>query len=178
MALVLIAEDGSGLSNANSLTSVAFADSYYERVPASYVHAAKWALPASTNAVKSQVLVLATDLIKTRWQFRGTKKHVSQALPFPRVNIWDESSFYVDDSSVPESIQFGTAELAGYLLVSDRTAEAKTKGIKELTVDVIKMVFDKLDRSGVFPDSVQALLSVYGSQLGGVGGGPKLLTRY
>lgn len=178
MALAFIAEDGSGLSNANSLISLANANAYYDRVPATYVHAAKWALPASTNAVKEQVLVLATDLIKTRWGFRGTKKFVTQALPFPRVNIWDESSFYVDDSSVPESIQFGTAELAGYLLVSDRTADPKTKGLKELTVDVIKLVFDKYDTPGAFPDSVQYFLSVYGSPTGGAGGGPKFLTRY
>lgn len=177
MALVLVAEDGSGLSNSNALTSLASANSYYERVPSSYVHAAKWALPASTNSVKEQVLVLATDLIKTRWTWRGQKKLTTQALPFPRVALYDESGFYVDDASVPECIQFGTAELAGHLLVKDLTAEAKTKGLKELTVDVIKMVFDKYDRADSFPESVQAFLSVYGSPIAS-GGGPKIIMRF
>lgn len=177
MALVLIAEDGSGVAGANSLISLANSELYYLRVPAAYVHAAKWNLAATTNALKEQVLVMATDLLKTRFNYIGVKKFYTQTLPFPRLNMYDESGFYISDTTVPEAIQFATAELAGHLLVSDKTAEAKTKGIAEMTVDVIKFVFDKYDRPSSFPESVQNYLAYFvASSL--AGSGPKLLKRF
>lgn len=175
MALVLIAEDGSGVPGANSLISYANSLLYYERVPVTYVHAARW--NAVLQAAREQVLVMATDLLKTRYSYIGKKKFYNQTLPFPRLNMYDESGFYIPDTTVPEAIQFATAELAGHLLVSDKTAEAKTKGIAEMTVDVIKFVFDKYDRPSSFPESVQNYLAYFVAS-SVAGSGPKLLKRF
>lgn len=81
-----IAEDGTGLDDANSLCTVAFADEYFADRGI-----AAWTGDAST--VKEPALIRATDYLETRYgqRFAGTKLVEDQALSFPRTDIgWDE----------------------------------------------------------------------------------------
>lgn len=162
MALVLIPEDGSGMSNANSLISYANAVIYYERVPPTWAHAVKW--NAAVQATRELYLVKASDLIKDGYSFPGTRKVTTQRLPFPRYGIWIDK-IEISAESVPEGIQFATAELAGWLMVSDRTADPGSAGLSRLKVDVIELNFDKNDRADVFPDSVIKMLAPFGDLL-------------
>lgn len=78
--MAFVAEDGTGLENANSLCDVAFANSYF-----SDRGVVEW---AGTDAVKQTSLVQATDYLETRFShlFIGDKKSTVQALSFPRLN--------------------------------------------------------------------------------------------
>lgn len=162
MALSLIVENGSGLSTANTLLSLADAETYYERIPPTWLHAAAWAL--ASNGLKNQVLVRAADYFKNSIQWKGTKAVAAGRLPFPRINLRDPDGFLLSSLEVPEFAAYGQAELAGYMLVADRTAENLAKGIKSLEVEgAVKIQFDKFDRTGVLPDSVLDIISFYGS---------------
>lgn len=163
MALVLVPETGDGLSNANSFISYANSLLYYERVPPTWAHAVLWA--AAIQATRELFLVKASDLIMQDVMFAGYRKTLTQRLPFPRTGIYIDG-VYVADTSVPEQIQFATAEFAGQLMVSNRTADPATAGISRLKVDVIELVFDKSDRPEQFPDSVIKMLSPFGSLSG------------
>jgi hypothetical protein len=159
MALVLIPEDGSGMSNANSLISYANSLLYYERVPPTWVHAVAW--NAAVQATREIFLVKASDLIKDGYSFSGTRKLSTQRLPFPRYNLWIDGAD-ISSESVPEGVQFATAEFAGWLMVSNRTADPGSAGLSRLKVDVIELNFDKTDRVDVFPDSVIKMLAPFG----------------
>lgn len=103
---MLTPEDGTGLANADSLTSVEFADIY---------HAERGNVLWATFDVlrKEANLRRATDYIKYIFgpSFIGVKAVAGQSLPFPRIID------YVN-VGVPISIQEATAELA---LVADTT---------------------------------------------------------
>jgi len=173
MALVLIPGTGDGESNANSLISYANSLLYYERVPPTWVHAVRWA--AAVQATRELYLVKASDIILSDYRFSGYRKFTTQRLPFPRTGIYIDG-VYVADTSIPEMVQFATAEFAGQLMVSDRTADPGTAGIERLKVDVIELVFDKSDRAEQFPESVMKMLAPFGSASGD---GPEaLLERF
>lgn len=163
MALVLIDEDGSGKTNANSLISYANAVLYYERVPPTWAHAVKWA--AANQATRELYLVKASDIILTDVSWSGYKKFSAGRLSWPRTGVYVDG-VYVPDSSVPELVQFGNAEFAGMLMVSDRLADPGSAGIERLKVDVIELVFDKSDRPEVFPPSVIKFFSPFGAMEG------------
>lgn len=124
----LIVEDGTGLANADSLASVAFADTY---------HADRgnevWA--GFTLEKKEQLLRKATDYIKYRFgpNFIGAKVKVTQAQPFPRVIN------YVN-VGVPVEIQEAVAELAlvantSQLMVNVNTVQKKSVKVGPITVE-------------------------------------------
>lgn len=99
--MAFVAEDGTGLADANSLCSVAYADAYFaDRGVAAWT---------GSNTVKEQKLVAATDYIETRWgqRFRGAVQFpdTPQALSFPRTGIQS-------DDAVPVPIQKACAEYA------------------------------------------------------------------
>lgn len=92
------AEDGSGKSNANSLTSVEYADEYHGDRPTG----AAWG--AMQVAEKQMRLVAATDyvvdIVGDAWAVKPAS--LTQSLPFP----WLGSMF------VPNKVQDAVAELA------------------------------------------------------------------
>jgi hypothetical protein len=76
--MAFVAEDGTGLANANSLVAVAYADSYF----------ADRGITAWTGlqADKETALVRATDYVVGRFRFKLDPFSATQALPFPTVN--------------------------------------------------------------------------------------------
>lgn len=101
--MAFVAEDGTGVASANSLTTVAFADAYF-------ADRAVTAWAALTEPAKQASLIKATDYIETRWstKFKGERQFTedpAQALSFPRLCIGS-------DGAVPVGIQKATAEYA------------------------------------------------------------------
>lgn len=78
--MAFVVEDGTGISNSNSYTSVDFANSYFADR-----NQAEW---TGTDEVKKAALIRATDYIELRFSnlFFGEKKVASQALSFPRIS--------------------------------------------------------------------------------------------
>lgn len=74
--MAFLAEDGTGLENANSYVDLTFADSYFEDRGN-----AVWA--AASEAQKKVALIKATDYVESRFTFHGEPYSDDQALHFP-----------------------------------------------------------------------------------------------
>lgn len=100
--MAFVAEDGTGLDDANSLCDVAYADAYF-------VDRANTVWAALTTANKQVALIKATDYIETRYlnRWKGSEQFPDnpQALSFPRLYIGY-------DDQVPINIKKATAEYA------------------------------------------------------------------
>ena len=104
-----VAEDGSGVSNANSLAAVAAADTYFADRGS-----AEWS--ALDAAAKQVALIKATDFIeRVYWRsFRGIRKTTGQALSWPRSDVYfgGDATRPVADDAVPDGVLQATFELA------------------------------------------------------------------
>jgi hypothetical protein len=172
MAFELVVEDGTGLENSNSYTTVAEADAFLE----GQLHVSGWA-PA-TN--KAEALVTATRVLDALMRWNGNNSVEGQALGWPRRNarnpnlgpgpqsflgarLSSGSTWPADQ--IPPILKQATALLAVELLSEDRTADAETKGIKRLSVGqgAIAIDFDALDRAQPIPDTIRLMLSSLGT---------------
>lgn len=97
--MAFVAEDGTGLANANSYATIAFADEYF----------ADRGITAWTgdDTVKQQKLVQATDYLETRFTFDGVPYSEEQALHFP---ILDDATG--EPAELPVNLLKATAEYA------------------------------------------------------------------
>ncbi len=128
--MALIVEDGTGVTGAESLASVAFADAY---------HAARgnagWASVASTE-VKEQLLRKATDYAIAVYygNWNGVEVATGQALPFPR---------YVNTINIgnPLGVQQAIAELA-LIAKSTPLMPNVTRGKKRVKVGPLEVEYD------------------------------------
>lgn len=177
MALTLVKEDGTGLANANSYALQADGDAYHDRRIAAHITA--WS--GATDAVKESALAQATMLIDRWFDFRGYKTTTTQALQWPRDGVPDPDKDGIGtndnfaNNAVPQIVIDACCELARQLLVSDRTNEPDGRGVSELTVDVIKLKFDKADTESPIPDEVVALLSKVGRYIFAKSGSVRLV---
>lgn len=97
--MAFIVEDGSGIANANSYATVAFADSYF-------IDRAVFAW-AGSDAVKQSALILATDYVENVFGGRllGTKKTAQQGLHFPVTEGYYRDGTQIPDNIVPIQLQ-------------------------------------------------------------------------
>lgn len=124
-----VPEDGTGLANANSLTTVEFADTYH-------AERGNDAWGPLTVPVKQQLLIKATDYVAGKYAmvFAGTKAFAGQALPFPRIIGYD-------NVGNPVGVQQAVAELA---LVANTASLSPniSRGKKRVKVGPIEVEYD------------------------------------
>lgn len=169
----LVVEDGTGLANSNSYSSIADANTYF----AASLYADDW-LAAADDTVRGRALAMASAVIDRTVEFRGYRKSTSQALEWPRLEaprIGLSQFAYIDsirriatywsETEVPNILQKATSELAQLLLKSDRTLEDASKGISRLAVGqgAVEIEFNPADRKTVFNDQVMHYLRQLGS---------------
>lgn len=127
MPITLIVEDGTGVPNANTLASVAFVDTYHlERFNDGWDGDAE---------AKASALVVATDYLRTRFQYKGVPTHPpeEQNLPFPRRDLEDDDGRCLDPFTVPLLVKEATAEFAlaaitsKHELVTSRVGDGVTR---------------------------------------------------
>lgn len=162
MALVLIKESGGGLVDGNAYASATDADAYFE----GHLYATSWT--AATTAKKESALVMATRLIDSQYQFRGTKTNEGQALQWPRENCRDPdlgrwSDGLVASDSVPKAVVEATCEMARELIIADRTAAPPGEGLSYHNVGSDQTGYNKTDTRPIISHVAQALLSKYGA---------------
>lgn len=106
-----VVEDGTGLSTANALASVAFVDTFWTDRGGN----AAW---AGATAVKEAAIVKATDYLmgQLRYRWRGTKKTAAQALMWPRTGAYERDGQAVAETIVPARVQQAVAFLAPRLV--------------------------------------------------------------
>lgn len=104
--MALVVEDGTGRSDAESYLSVAAANTFHTNHGNS-----AW---SGADAAKEQALRRATRYVdghyRARW--KGFKRLRTQALEWPRYDVYDLSGYDVDSDSVPAAVQHATAEAA------------------------------------------------------------------
>jgi len=164
---MLIVEDGTGLSNADSYASLAESNLYH----ANHGNVDWSDIDATT---KEQLLRKATDYMvaQYRLQYAGYRRYSTQSLDWPRlyVPLIDSLSAnvfpqYVDFDIVPTIVKNACAELA----LKSYTAilmQDLTQGVIREKVDVIEVEYDKYSPQQTRYAQIDAMLSVFFKQQG------------
>lgn len=142
--------------NANSYVSVAVADAYF----LTHLYAAPW--DDATTLQKESALIMSTRILDEKIDWIGLKNTKEQALAWGRSGVEDDG-YPVSPLIVPDAVKNATAEFAKHLIVDNSTENADGKGLASLKVDVIELVFDKMDTPDVLPNIVQEMLRGWGN---------------
>lgn len=131
MATTFVVEDGTGLSTANSLMSIADADQITEN----YDNPSAWS--GATDAVKQNALRQATRYLNYKYIWDGYKTVSTQALQWPRVQTYDEDLLLIENDTIPERVKEACAYLAlqdvnDDILVADFQDESRVKKTKDV----------------------------------------------
>jgi hypothetical protein len=148
----LIAEDGTGRADAESYVSVANADAYHSNFGNT-----TW---TGADPLKEAALRRATRYIDGfyRLQWKGYRRMSTQALEWPRVEVYDPSGWYVASDAVPVVVKQATCEAALRELVLPGALNPDLErggAIKAESVDVISVVY----ADGATPRTVFTTLS-------------------
>ena len=158
MAFTFVVEDGTVVANANSYVTVAEADDYLIANPHAW---SSWSV--LTNTTKQYYLAFATRYIDARAEFEGEKADPDSALRFPRTGCFTADEVEIPADEIPVGLRHATIEMARYLIDNDRTVERGQDGLKELQVDVVKLVFDENYRLAGVPSLIGYLLKGFGT---------------
>ncbi len=145
--MAFIVEDGTGIADATSYTTVAYADSYFlDR------NNAEWA--AFTTAIKESLLIQATDYIETVYyqSWVGVPLTTTQSLAFPRS--------YLGETLYPDRLQKAVCELALKANTETLLPDVERQ-VNEEKVDVIEVKYSEYASQLTQYSVVTGLLSPY-----------------
>ena len=148
---MFIVEDGTGLPNANSLASVQDFKDYYSLRNVD--------ISTLTDTQIEGFLVLGTDYIVQKYDFKGTKLKDTQSLPFPRV-VNNETIF-------PTNVKYATILLAYKSQNGSLLADSQQQ-VKKEKVDVLEVEYMDGSSSEVVYNDVLGYLKPYLSNAGNV----------
>ena len=148
---MFIVEDSTGLPNANSLASVQDFKDYYSlrNIDVSTL----------TDEKIEGFLVLGTDYIVQKYDFKGSKLKDTQSLPFPRV-VNNETIF-------PTNVKYATILLAFKSQNGSLLADSQQQ-VKKEKVDVLEVEYMDGSSSEVVYNDVLGYLKPYLSNAGNV----------
>lgn len=158
MTVIVIVEDGTIVSNANSYVSVAETDAYLQ---ANIFVYPVWS--ALTSDEKSAVVVWASRYIDDRAIWNGYKTDNTSAMRWPRTGVYDQDGIAIGSHTIPHQLKTAVMVMASYLMVSDRALDRGTDGLTRLRVDVIELYFDSSYRLPEVPNELQLILRGLGS---------------
>lgn len=141
----MVVEDGTGLSNADSFVSVAYADTYFTTRGVT-----AWA--SLTN--KEALLIKATDYIEAVYSesWKGVTLNDTQSLSFPRI---------IDDATVyPDRLLKAVCELALKANDGDILVDVEQRTIEE-KVDVITVKYAEYSDQKTQYSMVYGLISPF-----------------
>jgi hypothetical protein len=164
VTFTLIVEDGSGLTNSNSYSSVSTADEYFD----AGLYASTW--QETLQSHRERALVQATRLLDFHVTWNGSKNDYDQALEWPRANAYDRNDWLIDHQSVPRDVRHATAEFARWLLDGRRDLESGETGrVKRVKADTVEVEFAVAEETkpDVIPKIVRRMVASYGEIVGG-----------
>jgi hypothetical protein len=130
---MIVVENGSGLSNAETYISVADATAYFSNLKVT-----TW---TGADATKEAALRKATRFIDDRYRFLGMKGSQPQALQWPRFNAYQDG-YLVPSNIVPDRVKWATAEAALIALTGElQPTLPATGGERAIRVDVISVEY-------------------------------------
>ncbi len=172
MAFNFVVETGEADPDANSYTTVEYADDYME---ADIHKSAEWLDLEEED--KQRLLVRASKTLDYRFKWVGTRVDPDSGLKWPRAGAYDEDGFLIPDNCIPRILQDATAEFAAYLMSDDWTAPRDADQFTAVKVDVIEIKYDTDYRRAYIPDSIAQMLSDLGTGTTGKKPGFKPIRR-
>lgn len=153
---VLVVENGSGVTGANSYVTVDQARKYFV---GRRLFSSAWT--TATRETQTIALKQASALLDYEFTWTGSEKvSATQGLSWPFTDAVDRYNAAV--TGVPQAVRDATCELAFFLLAQDRLVSRSGVGLKSLKVDTVALVFDKSDGPETFPSHVARLLTGLG----------------
>ena len=153
-----------GASNANSYVTLAEADSYFEF----RLHSSAWDNADDQEAA----LISATRMLDWYLKWKGEKATTTQALEWPRANVYDRDDNLLDETIIPQRVKDAACEMALANLSEDRVADKDMDGFAQIVVGPLSLRSDATElRSSakkVIPEHVRNMLSDFTSISGGV----------
>ena len=154
--MVLVVEDGTGLSNANAYISVTEADAYFTARNNSV-----WS--SKTTPEKEAAILYATSFLDSNFYWLGHIAVTDQALGWPRILVYDREGRSLDSNSVPVRVKDATAELALEALDKSlspslaRGGDVKRQKVASLEIEY----FEKASSIRTFPLVKQILAGLF-----------------
>jgi hypothetical protein len=178
--MVFVVEDGSGLQNSNSYSSVLDADEYLVVTR----DAVAWL--ALSQSEKESFLIFATRFLDQNVSYKGSKASTTQALRWPRYYAEDCDGQIYLETELPRPIRNATIELAAYFAVNTTINPAapvsSSGGLSKLKVDVVTLVWkDETESSAVansYPTHISTTLECLGILKYGAGRGSRFKDIY
>ena len=159
MAFTFLVEDGTGLvATANSYVAVTVADDMI----ATNIHG-ETAWDALSFSDKERTLVWGTRILDYHTRWFGTKTVDDSPLRWPRTGVVDRDGILIDANTIPQQLQFATAEMARFYAKEDRTLDRDQDGLESLTADVIELVFRKNYKLPRVPAIMTYLIQGFGA---------------
>ena len=158
MAFVFTVEDGTGLSNATSYVSVSDADDFL----AVNIHVSDTWMALDIEQ-KEKLLSWASRYLDEKVRWYGDKYVATSSLRWPRSRIVDRDNLLIPSNVIPAQLKIATAEMARYLLTSDRTVERDQDALKRVKADVVEVEFDNAYRLPQVPSYISALITGLGA---------------
>lgn len=151
--MTLIVENGTGLANAESYASVAYADAYFAAR-----NVTTWTGDA---AHKEGLLRIATEYIDSVFgqRFKGTRNTITQALQWPRDGV-SVDGFDLDSDVIPVDLMRATCEIAHQANSTELLPNLEQGVIRE-KVDVLEVEYDSSSPRIVRLSKVNAMLAKY-----------------
>lgn len=150
--MALIVEDGTGLSNAESFCSVIEASSYFQARGNE-----SWADVENKEAALRKATDYMQGAYRGRW--KGYRATQTQALEWPRRNIWFDD-LIIQHNSVPVEVRRACAELA--LLSNSADLMPNLERAKSsVTVGPISVQYDSSSEEYTRYRNVEALLQPF-----------------
>jgi hypothetical protein len=143
--MALTAEDGSGISGANSPNSIAELDALCAADP----RLVGWA--QLTDSRKEAAAILASRDMEREYRDRLTGQPVNagQGLSFPRSGSWDARGRTILSTSVPEEWKLAHAHLSYRVAYEEQAPVASVAGVTEdYLFDLVQPVGKVLVRQG------------------------------
>ena len=151
----IIVEDGTGLSNAESLASVQYFKDY---------HSARGNTTASSmlDAAIEAALRKASDyflqIYRARW--KGDRTTTTQALDWPRVGVIVDVYTVIESDDIPKDIKNAFCELAYKSVSGDLLQDVSSHVIRQ-KVDTLEVEYQPNTRQTKRYSAVESLLQPY-----------------
>lgn len=145
-------ENGNGLTDSNSYVDITFADSYFsERGETAWAN--------FSDEEKEKYLIRATDYIDNIFQWYGQRQSESQALRFPRKNLYDYEGLEIE--GVPNLLKQAVCDAA--LILSDGTELFESKNangnIVSETIGSLSFSYNKNNDENITGESLYECLN-------------------
>lgn len=126
--MAMIVETGTGVAGANSYTTLAFVQAYFDDRGGNTAWDA-----LATDADQEYILIKATDYIEKRFSEKwvGDKNDNTNELSWPRHNVYDRHHrILYSNTEIPPELQKAVAEYAVRAITAALIADPSTQGLE------------------------------------------------